>query len=116
MARRPHHLPMPNLAYEDPEFMHSLGARPLRILAEYFDPLIRLRRANVGDTIVMFGSARIQSRGQAMAKLKQVQQAGQGTQDARNGGSRFARRGRSSRCPAITKKRASSRAASPNGP
>ena len=62
---RPHHLPMPKLAYEDPEFMHSLGARPLRILAEYFDPLIRLRRANVGDTIVMFGSARIQSRGQA---------------------------------------------------
>jgi uncharacterized protein (TIGR00730 family) len=75
---RPHHLPMPKLAYEDPEFMHSLGARPLRILAEYFDPLIRLRRANVGDTIVMFGSARIQSRGQAMAKLKQVQQRARG--------------------------------------
>jgi len=75
---RPHHLPMPKLAYEDPEFMHSLGARPLRILAEYFDPLVRLRRANVGDTIVMFGSARIQSRGQAMAKLKQVQQRARG--------------------------------------
>jgi len=69
---------MPNLAYEDPKFMHSLGARPLRILAEYFDPLIRLRRANVGDTIVMFGSARIQSRGQAMAKLKQVRQRARG--------------------------------------
>jgi hypothetical protein len=69
---------MPKLAYEDPEFMHSLGARPLRILAEYFDPLVRLRRANVGDTIVMFGSARIQSRGQAMAKLKQVQQRARG--------------------------------------
>lgn len=78
MARRPHHLPMPNLAYEDPEFMHSLGARPLRILAEYFDPLIRLRRANVGDTIVMFGSARIQSRGEAMTKLKQVQKRAKG--------------------------------------
>jgi uncharacterized protein (TIGR00730 family) len=72
------HLPMPNLAYEDPEFMHSLGARPLRILAEYFDPLVRLRRANVGDTIVMFGSARIQSRGQAVAKLKRLQQRAKG--------------------------------------
>src|SRR5271167_2959422 len=79
---RPHHLPMPKLAYEDPEFMHSLGARPLRILAEYFDPLVRLRRANVGDTIVMFGSARIQSRGQAMAKLKQVQKRARGRKTA----------------------------------
>jgi uncharacterized protein (TIGR00730 family) len=78
MARRSHYLPMPNLAYEDPGFMHSLGARPLRILAEYFDPLIRLRRANVGDTIVMFGSARIQSRGEAMTKLKQVQKRANG--------------------------------------
>jgi uncharacterized protein (TIGR00730 family) len=69
---------MPSLAYEDPGFMHSLGARPLRILAEYFDPLVRLRRANVGDTIVMFGSARIQSRGDAMARLKQVQKRAKG--------------------------------------
>ena len=45
-----------------PGLYESLGARPLRILAEYFDPMIRLRRANVGDTIVMFGSARIQPR------------------------------------------------------
>ena len=59
--KRPRNLPMPNLAYQDPAFMQSLAARPLRILAEYFDPMIRLRRANVGDTIVMFGSARIQA-------------------------------------------------------
>ena len=71
--KRPH-LPMPNLAYQDPEFMQSLPARPLRILAEYFDPLVRLRRANVGDTIVMFGSARIQSRDRAVADLKRIQQ------------------------------------------
>src|SRR5580692_4444948 len=67
-------LPMSNLAYQDRVFMESLTARPLRILAEYFDPLVRLRRANVGDTIVMFGSARIQPRDQAMAELKRVQQ------------------------------------------
>jgi len=44
--RRPSHLPMAKLAYQDPRFMESLGARPLRILAEYLDPLARLRREN----------------------------------------------------------------------
>ena len=61
-GKRSKHRPLPKAAYEDSQFMESLGARPLRILAEYFDPMNRLRRANVGDTIVMFGSARIQSR------------------------------------------------------
>jgi len=72
------HLPMPNLAYQDPIFMESLPARPLRILAEYIDPINRLRRARVGDTIVMFGSARIQPRERALAALKKVQRAAHG--------------------------------------
>ena len=72
------HLPHVKLAYEDPKFMESLGARPLRILAEYFDPLARLRQANVADTIVMFGSARIHSREQALAQLKLVQRQARG--------------------------------------
>jgi uncharacterized protein (TIGR00730 family) len=62
--------------------MESLGARPLRILAEYLDPLERLRRANVGDTIVMFGSARIHSRDHALGQLKEVQRAARGRQSA----------------------------------
>jgi uncharacterized protein (TIGR00730 family) len=78
--KRPRYLPMPDLAYQDPEFMQSLGARPLRIQAEYFDPMIRLRRANVGDTIVMFGSARIQPRDLATAELKRIQQRARGRQ------------------------------------
>src|SRR6267142_2566650 len=45
--------------YRDAVFMESLPARPVRILTEYIDPLERLRREKVGDTIVMFGSARI---------------------------------------------------------
>src|ERR1700723_856404 len=77
-AKRSKHQPLPKLAYEDPQFMESLGARPLRILAEYLDPLSRLRRANIGDTIVMFGSARIQSRDHALPRLKQVQAAARG--------------------------------------
>ena len=77
--KKPKHQPLPKLAYEDPQFMESLGARPLRILAEYLDPLNRLRRANIGDTIVMFGSARIQSRDHALARLKQTQAATRGS-------------------------------------
>ena len=76
--KRPGHLPMPNLAYQDPIFMESLPARPLRILAEYIDPINRLRRAHVGDTIVMFGSARIQPRDRALAALKKVRHAARG--------------------------------------
>src|SRR5712692_3440580 len=43
--------------YRDPVFMESLPSRPVRILTAYIDPLERLRREKVGDTIVMFGSA-----------------------------------------------------------
>jgi uncharacterized protein (TIGR00730 family) len=71
MSRR-HYLPMPELAYRDTGFMESLPARPLRILAEYLDPLVRMRRENVGDTIVMFGSARIQPRDSAEAEVEKL--------------------------------------------
>jgi hypothetical protein len=76
--KRSGHLPMPKLAYEEKIFMESPGARPLRILAEYLDPLGRLRRAKVGDTIVMFGSARIQSRERAERHLHQVERRSRG--------------------------------------
>src|SRR5882762_6292421 len=58
--------------YLDAVFMESLPARPVRILTEYIDPLERLRREKVGDTIVMFGSARILSRDQALARLEKA--------------------------------------------
>ncbi len=80
--KKPKHQPLPELAYEDPQFMESLPARPLRILAEYLDPLNRLRRANIGDTIVMFGSARIQSRDHALAHLKKTKAAARGRRTA----------------------------------
>jgi len=58
MSRKPaRHETKP--AYRASEFMESAAARPLRILAEYLDPLTRLRNAGVADTIVMFGSARM---------------------------------------------------------
>ncbi len=58
--------------YRDPVFMESLPARPVRILSEYIEPLECLRREKVGDTIVMFGSARIQSREQALGHIKHL--------------------------------------------
>ncbi len=51
------------LAYEDPRFLASDEARPLRILAEYVEPFTTLRREHVHDTIVFFGSARLSEDG-----------------------------------------------------
>jgi uncharacterized protein (TIGR00730 family) len=70
MARR-HQTPQ-QPAYRDALFMESVAARPVRILTEYIDPLVRLRREEVGDTIVMFGSARIVGRDRALAHLKRL--------------------------------------------
>ena len=55
----PHKQP---LAYYDRDFLESTDARPLRILAEYLDPLRRFRKENIQDTVVFFGSARVHSR------------------------------------------------------
>jgi len=80
--KRSGHLRMAKLAYQDPAFMESLSARPLRILAEYFDPLTRLRKAGVADTIVMFGSARIFPRDRALARVKELQRESLGRRTA----------------------------------
>jgi uncharacterized protein (TIGR00730 family) len=70
MARR-HQTPQ-QPAYRDALFMESVAARPVRILTEYLDPLVRFRREEVGDTIVMFGSARIVGRDRAVAHLRRL--------------------------------------------
>ena len=43
------------LAYRDPEFLESERARPLRILAEYLEPLGRFQAQDIQDTVVFFG-------------------------------------------------------------
>lgn len=53
----------PQLAYEASEFLESDAARPLRILAEYLEPLERFKRTGVHATIVFFGSARLRPDG-----------------------------------------------------
>jgi uncharacterized protein (TIGR00730 family) len=46
------------LAYHVLEFLESTDARPIRILAEYLEPLRRFRMHNIQDTVVFFGSVR----------------------------------------------------------
>jgi uncharacterized protein (TIGR00730 family) len=61
------------LSYLDPHFLDSEEARPLRILAEYLEPLARFKRENIQDTVVFFGSARIHSRDHAEQALERLQ-------------------------------------------
>src|SRR5918992_579041 len=61
------------LAYENPEFLKAADARPIRILAEYLEPLRRFRRENIQDTVVFFGSARVHSRQEAERALHLLQ-------------------------------------------
>jgi hypothetical protein len=69
---------MQPLAYLDASFLDSEEARPIRILAEYLEPLRRFKAENVQDTVVFFGSARIRSRAdaeQALLSLRSGRQA-----------------------------------------
>jgi uncharacterized protein (TIGR00730 family) len=64
---KPMHAPL--APHKDPAFLDSTAARPIRILAEYLHPLVQLKKEGIGDTIVIFGSARIESRESALARL-----------------------------------------------
>src|SRR6266496_4217682 len=65
-------MPDQPLAYIDAEFLESDDARPIRILAEYLEPLRRLKEQNIQDTVVFFGSARVHSRQQATSELERL--------------------------------------------
>src|SRR5216683_1292936 len=67
---KPQHAP--KVPHEDPQFLESTAARPLRILAEYLYPLVQLKNEGIGDTIVMFGSARIESHETAQGRLTRL--------------------------------------------
>jgi uncharacterized protein (TIGR00730 family) len=65
----------PKAPHEDRIFMSSTPARPIRILAEYIHPLTQLKKEGIGDTIVMFGSARIESHETALARYDRLKNA-----------------------------------------
>ena len=65
------------LAYLDPEFLESDEGRPLRIIAEYLDPLRRFKERKIQDTVVFFGSARVNSRERAERALMTLKARGE---------------------------------------
>jgi uncharacterized protein (TIGR00730 family) len=74
----------PVKAYEDTEFLSSREARPLRILAEYYEPELRFERFGIKDTIVFFGSARCVPREIAEKGLAVAREVGTGIEAAEN--------------------------------
>src|SRR5216684_1144752 len=73
-------MPQQPLAYLLPEFLESAEARPIRILAEYLEPLRRFKDQKIQDTVVFFGSARVDSRERAEVALGTLR--ARGVQDA----------------------------------
>src|SRR5688572_33444295 len=59
------------MAYLDADFLESEDGRPLRILAEYLEPMRRFKAQNIQDTVVLFGSARVHSRERAELALSE---------------------------------------------
>ena len=70
------------MAYLNPEFLESAEARPIRILAEYLEPLRRFKEEKIQDTVVFFGSARVDSRERAERALRQLRARGVAGADA----------------------------------
>ncbi|MEO6806244.1 MAG: TIGR00730 family Rossman fold protein [Edaphobacter sp.] len=64
------------LAYENPEFLNSPEGRPLRIMAEYAEPMARFRRERIQDTVVFFGSARFRALDVASSELELLENTG----------------------------------------
>src|ERR1700746_2811572 len=71
-GNRPKPQHAPKAPHEDPKFLASTPARPIRILGEYIHPLVQLKREGIGDTVVMFGSARIESHETAQARCTRL--------------------------------------------
>jgi uncharacterized protein (TIGR00730 family) len=51
------------VAYKNAKFLDSRSGRAIRILSEYLQPLAHFRNERIQDTVVFFGSARIQETG-----------------------------------------------------
>jgi uncharacterized protein (TIGR00730 family) len=74
MSASPPQHPASTLALEDPAFLESDAARPLRIIAEYLKPMDAFRRARIHDTVVFFGSARLRPEGPLGHYLREAQE------------------------------------------
>src|ERR1035441_5679130 len=64
------------LAYENSSFLNSADGRLIRIVSEYMEPLARIRRERIQDTVVFFGSARFRGREEADHALELLENTG----------------------------------------
>src|SRR5580700_10699504 len=71
-GKRPKPQHAPKAPHENPEFLASTPARPIRIISEYIYPLVQLKKEGICDTIVMFGSARIHSHEAASSRYTRL--------------------------------------------
>jgi uncharacterized protein (TIGR00730 family) len=76
---------LPVKAYANDKFLKSADARTIRILSEYLEPQMRLRRRHIKNTVVFYGSARVLPLDVAQKQLKSVlaqsQRNGAGAQE-----------------------------------
>jgi uncharacterized protein (TIGR00730 family) len=56
------------LAYEDKDFINSSEARTVRVLSEFIRPQKSFRDFGIKNTIVFFGSARVNAKGSPLSK------------------------------------------------
>ena len=61
-------------AYKNHEFLNSPAARTIRILTEMVEPAERLRKHNIWNTVVFFGSARTLSKEDALKRFRRIKQ------------------------------------------
>ncbi len=62
-------------SYYNKSFLGSSDARVIRILAEYLEPLQRLKKRDIKDTVVFYGSARMVSEKDAEEQYQKVMEA-----------------------------------------
>jgi uncharacterized protein (TIGR00730 family) len=67
----------PQKAYENLDFLHSPYGRSVRVLCELTEPLQRLNRMRIRNTVVFYGSARIQDPERARDALLATESAAQ---------------------------------------
>ena len=75
----------PSKAYRNRAFLDGVEARPLRIVAEYLEPKLRFEDAEVSDTIVFMGSARLIPLDEAERQVGEARRSGDGVEAAERG-------------------------------
>ena len=65
----------PVKAYKNLDFLNGPDARLIRMMCEFLEPQSRFRAQNIRRTIVFFGSARIRSKEESLAKVEAINHA-----------------------------------------